>query len=461
MKQSKVMLIMPPFTQTRQAMKRCLFPLGIGYLAAVLEREGISVAALDCIVEGYDTEIPAEGGEITFGLTDDEIRGRIREFQPDFVGVSCLLSRQAHNAYRMCRLAKEVCPDVQTIMGGAHPSALPEQVIASPEVDHAVISDGENAILKIIRGEAGGIVRGGDVDVTTLPWPARHLFPMQKYIDINMPTSVFSPHDRVTQIEFTRSCPFNCCFCATTQFRGNYQKREVADCLAEVRFLKEKFHIQELDIIDSNLVVDKKWVKELLQGLKEIGIAWANPGGIWVGGLDDEILPLMKESGCYQLSLAIESSTPRILQEVIDKPTRLEMVPPVVKTCRKIGIDLHAFFVCGFPEQTREEIIDDYRFARRMKFTSASFNIISPLPGSRIYDKYKDTLSFDKVDLRKASIPHPEINSEDMEKLVGELNRKFNSSLIYRNPVMFIRKYLGTLARKPSFDIMKKLFNRQ
>jgi anaerobic magnesium-protoporphyrin IX monomethyl ester cyclase len=299
------------------------------------------------------------------------------------------------------------------------------------------------------------------VDVTTLPWPARHLFPMQKYIDINMPTSVFSPHDRVTQIEFTRSCPFNCCFCATTQFRGNYQKREVADCLGEVRFLKEKFHIQELDIIDSNLVVDKKWVRERLQGLKEIGIAWANPGGIWVGGLDDEILQLMKESGCYQLSLAIESSTPRILQDIIDKPTRLEMVPPVVKTCKKIGIDLHAFFVCGFPEQTREEIIDDYRFARKMGFTSASFNIISPLPGSRIYDKYKDILSFDKVDLRKASIPHPEITNEDMEKLVGELNRKFNSSLIYRNPVMFIRKYLGTLARKPSFDIMKKLFNRQ
>lgn len=180
-----------------------------------------------------------------------------------------------------------------------------------------------------------------------------------------------------------------------------------------------------------------------------------------MGGLDDELLHLMKESGCYQLSLAIESSTPRILEEVIDKPTRLEMVAPVVKTCKKLGIDLHAFFVCGFPEQTREEMINDYEFAKRLEFTSASFNIISPLPGSRIYEKYKDILSFDKVDLRKASIPHPEMSTDEMEKLVRGFNRKFNSSLIYRNPRMFIKKYVGTLTRKPSLDLMKKLFNRQ
>ena len=461
MGQPRVMLIMPPFTQTRQAMKRCLFPLGIGYLSAVLEREGIIVETLDCIVEGYDTEVYHEDGEITFGLKDGDIEKRIRDFKPDIVGVSCLLSRQRHNAHRMCQLAKKVDPKIQTIMGGAHPSALPEYVIADPDVDNVVIGDGEVAILKIIKGEESGIVGGGEVNAKELHWPARHLFPMEKYININMPTSVFSPHRRVTQIEFTRSCPFNCCFCATTQFRGKYQKRNVEDCLAEVKFLKEKYEIEELDIIDSNLVVDRKWVKELLEGLKEIGIAWANPGGIWVGGLDDELLHLMKESGCYQLSLAIESSTPRILEEVIDKPTRLEMVAPVVKTCKKLGIDLHAFFVCGFPEETKEEMINDYEFAKRLEFTSASFNIISPLPGSRIYEKYKDVLSFDKVDLRKASIPHPEMSTDEMEKLVRGFNRKFNSSLIYRNPRMFIKKYVGTLTRKPSLDLMKKLFNRQ
>ncbi|MCP4613448.1 MAG: B12-binding domain-containing radical SAM protein [Planctomycetes bacterium] len=461
MPKQKVMLILPPFTQTKQAMKRCLFPLGIGYLSAVLEKEGFDVNALDCIVEGYDVEVYHDNGELTFGLKDEDIKENIQQFMPDHIGVSALISRQAHNAHRVCKIAKEINSDIQTIMGGGHASVLPNEVLEDTNIDHVVIGDGENALLRILKGQDSRIIKGGDINIKEIPWPARHLFPMEKYFKINMPTSVYSPHKRVTQIELTRSCPFDCCFCSTTQFRGRYQKREVYDCLAEIKFLKEEYGVEELDIIDSNFIVDKRWVKELLEGIKEIKISWANPGGIWVGGLDEELLHLMKESGCYQLSLAIESSTPRILKNIINKPTNLEAVEPVVKTCKKIGIDLHAFFVCGFPEQSRDEIINDYRFAKKMGFTSASFNIICPLPGSKIYEKYKDILSLDKVDLRKSSIPHPEIGIEEMEKLIDGFNKKFNSSLIFRNPRVFIKKYMATVIRKRSFDLTKKLFNRQ
>lgn len=457
---NKVMLIMPPFTQSKQSMKRCLFPLGIGYLSGILEQKGFDVLPLDCIVEGYDT-IKYNGNELTYGLSNDTIKNRIKSFMPDYVGVSVLISRQAYNAHSICKLVKEVNPRIETIMGGCHPSALPDEVISDPNVDHVVVGDGENAILKIVRGKSCGVVLGGDVDVNDVPYPARHLFPMEKYLKINMPTSVYSPHKRVTQIEFTRSCPFNCCFCATTKFRGGYKKRKIENCLDEIRYLKQIYQIEELDIIDSNLIIDKKWTKDLLTGIKDIGISWANPGGLWVGGLDDELLQLMKESGCYQLSLAIESSTPRILKDIINKPSKLEMVEPIVKMCKKIGIDLHAFFVCGFPDQSREEIINDYKFAKKMGFTSASFNIICPLPGSDIYDKYKDILSFEDVELRKSSIPHPEIGKQEMEKLVDGLNKKFNLSLLYRDPLMFIKKYIRTLIRKPSIGFMKKLFSRQ
>ncbi|MBF0117641.1 MAG: B12-binding domain-containing radical SAM protein [Desulfobacterales bacterium] len=442
-------------------MKRCLFPMGLGYLAAVLEKNGILVSVLDCIVEGYDNEKYHKNGEMTYGLEDGDILKKIRDFDPDFVGVSCLISRQAHNAHRMCKLAKEIDQKIQTIMGGCHPSVLSQVVKKDINVDHVVIGSGENAIVEIVAGNTQGIVDGGYVDVKELPWPARHLFPLEKYLKINMPTSIYSPHSRVTQIEFTRSCPFNCSFCSTTQFRGRYQKRRISDCIEEVRFLKNQYKINELDIIDSNFIVDKKWTKELLLGLKKVGISWANPGGIWLEGLDEELLQLMKDSGCYQLSLAVESSTPKILEEVINKPIDLKKVRPIVRMCRKLGIDLHAFFVCGFPEQTRKEILNDYYFAKEMGFTSASFNIICPLPGSRLYHKYSNFLDFDQVDLRKASIPHPEMTSDELVMLVDGMNKMFNSSLIYRDPFMFIKKYIATIIRKPSFHILRRLFSRQ
>jgi len=440
-------------------MKRCVFPLGIGYLATVLELKGYDVKIIDSVVEGYTEEREEENGEITFGLSDTEIEKRIKEYEPDIIGVSCLMTKQSSNAHNICRIAKKVNPKIKTIMGGTHVSALAEEVIKDKNVDCAVVGDAEETISDIIENDLRGIVESKPVNINKLPYPARHLFSMEKYIEINMPTSCYSPYKRVTQIETTRGCCFNCCFCATTRFKGNYRMRDIDSVLNEIKFLKDRYDIEELDIIDSNFILDKKRTLKLLQGIQKIGIAWSNGGGIWVGGLDEDVIKAMKKSGCYQLSLAIESSTPRILKDVINKPTRIEMVEPIVKLCKKYKIDMHAFFVLGFPEQTVDEMKNDYEFAVKMGFTSASFNIISPLPGSTIYEKYKDKLTFDKIDLRKASIPHKDILVGDLEDMVDKFNNNFNKSLKWRNPLMYFRKYVLTSIRKPK--IKKNMFRRQ
>lgn len=458
----RVLLVMPPFTQSKRAMKRCVFPLGIGYLAAILEKAEICVAVLDCVAEGYDTEVK-HYDEITFGLSDDEIVKRIKQFNPTHVGVSSLKSKQYRNVRSICKIVKEVSPNAQVIVGGGHPSALSEQVLADPNIDTVVVGEGENIIEYVVKYNQLGIVKSTHTDIQSLPWPARHLFPMQKYLKINMPTSVYSPHDTVTQVEFTRGCPFYCCFCAVTDFKGKHRCRPVEDCLNEIEFLKDRYGIEELDLVDSNLIVNRAWTIQLLQGIEKIGITWANPSGIWAGGLDEELLKLIKSSGCYQITLAIESSTPRILEDVIHKPLKLDAIKPIVDVCDKIGLDIHAFFVTGFPEQTKEEMFNDYKFAKKMNFTSASFDLVSLLPGSEIYEQYKNKQELDLNDLefRKASISHPTISKEELETMIHDFNRNFNSSLMYRKPKVFLKKYMGTAMRKFSWNVIRNLFLRQ
>ena len=455
----KVLLIMPPFTQSMKAMKRCIVPLGLAYIAAVLEENGIVTKILDCMVEGYYNDVRENDNRITYGLSDSEIKERIKEYSPDFVGVSCLMSAQAHNAHRMCSLAKEVDLKIQTVMGGCHPSAFAEKMLEDVNINHVAVGEGEQSMLDIVLGRKEGVVKSAPIDINRLPMPARHLVPMEKYIKINMPTSTFSPHKRVTQIETSRGCPFKCVFCAATNFWGKWRGRDADKVLDEIQFLKTRYKIEELDILDSNLTVNRKRLVKILEGLEEIGIAWANPGGIWVGGLDTELLNLMKQSGCYQLSFAIESSTPKILSDVIKKPLKLDTVKPLVEHCQKIGIDLHAFFVSGFPEETVEEMKNDYRFAKAMNFTSASFNIVNPIPGSELYEKYP--VDFSQIELRNSTIPHPEISSVELEKLIAGFNKRFNSSLIYRNPRMFFKKYVETALRKKSFGFVARMFGRQ
>jgi radical SAM superfamily enzyme YgiQ (UPF0313 family) len=460
---TKVLLITPPFTQPKTGMKRCILPMGVAYIAAYLEKFGHTVKIIDSIVEGYDMEIDHDDGQITFGLTDDEIRMRITEFDPEWVGVSCLMTSQAHNSHRICKIAKEINPKVKTIVGGAHSSSLPDSVMKDPNVDHITIGEGEKSILDVIEGRKSGRVKSELIDIDTIPWPARHLLPMEKYIKINMPTSVFSLKKRVTQVETSRGCPFECVFCCTTNFWGKtFRGRDPHDVVKELKFVKDRYKVEEIDFTDPNMITDKQRFKTMMQGMKGAGLAWANPGGMWAGGFDIEMLDMMKAAGCYQITFAIESSSDYVLKKIIKKPTRTAQVKPLIDHCKKIGIDTHAFFVTGWPGEPVSVMKQNYHWAKKLGITSATFNLVQPLPGSDMYDLYaKEIKTFDKVNMKYSTIPHPEIGQDELEKMVDGFNRNFNSSIIYRNPKIFVRKYVTNFMRRASLRYLTQMFTRQ
>ena len=459
-KKTKVMLVFPPFSQPVASKKRCLVPLGIAYIGAHLREKGHEVKLLDCVVEGYHDE-RVSGNKRTFGLSPLKINREIAEFEPDILGVSCLMTVQEQNALNVLKTAKIHNPHVHTVIGGCHASVFYKRLKKNPLIDTVVVGEGEKAFEEIIDKRRKGVIKRCPMDINKIPPPARDLLPIEKYLEINMPENIFSPNKRVTQMVTSRGCPFHCVFCATTNFHGKWRGTKAEKVIQEAEGLVDNYNIDEINIIDENLVFDKNRTKEIMKGFKKLDIAWSNPGGIWIQGLDNELLTLMKEAGCYQLTFPVESSNPKILKEVIRKPLDIKVVKPLVKHSHKIGIDIHAFFVCGFPQQSKQDMINDFNYAKEVGFDSASFHIITPLPGSEIYEKYKDKVDLKNIDYTKATLPHPELSPEEIEDLVKEFNIKFNKSYFWRHPMKFMKKYVGTSMKKYSIWDLPKMFERQ
>jgi anaerobic magnesium-protoporphyrin IX monomethyl ester cyclase len=447
MPKKRVMLIFPPFSQPASSKKRCLVPLGIAYIGAYLRDNGINVRILDCVVEGYDNN-NIQNGINTFGLSWEDIEKEIKLFKPQFVGVSCLMTSQRHNAVKVCQIAKKINKKIHTFMGGCHPSAMPDEVLSHKEVDSVIIGEGELASLKIINYGLYGKIQEKALEIDSIPWPARDLLPIEKYIKINMPENIFSPYNRITQLITSRGCPFQCKFCAVRNFHGGWRGRNSEDVVNEIKFLKDTYQVEEVNIIDENFILDKQRAIEILKGISSIGISWSNPGGIWTQGLDEELLGYMKKANAYQLTLPVESSNEHILKDVIKKPLDINKLTRIMKECRRLKIDTHAFFICGFPEQTKEDMINDYKYAKKVKFDSASFHILTPLPGSDLYPIYKNYIDLDNINYIHATIPHPTMKKEEIESLVHEFNVKFNKSLRYRHPIKYFKKYILLPYRK-------------
>ncbi|MBL4889681.1 MAG: cobalamin-dependent protein, partial [Candidatus Lindowbacteria bacterium] len=199
----RVFLIQPPaMTNLLRTDMNPNVPLGICYIGAMLERDGYEVAICDAFIEGWETEVPVSEDRMRVGLTYEEIEQKIRDFDPQVVGITSMFTMQRTIAHKMAEIARKIDPKIITIMGGAHPTSAPEMVMEDPDVDFIVLAEGDNAITPLLKTiENGGNLvdldgicfRDDDAemiylkkttlvnDLDSLPFPARHLVPMEKY----------------------------------------------------------------------------------------------------------------------------------------------------------------------------------------------------------------------------------------------------------------------------------------
>lgn len=454
-----LVLINPPLVYSKSQVSAGVVPsLGIAYLAAVALKAGHKVKVIDAVGEAPASVNPYRIGFEIRGLTFDEIADGIPN-DTDLIGISNLFTF----AFSVvCDLAKTLKSrrDVPIVVGGAHPSATPVETLQSQYIDYVIISEGEQTLLDLLdvldkkkkkedldgfAWKDNGKIRVNPKtkfiqDLDSLPFPARELLPMESYFkakEAHGPTE-----GKWTPMISSRGCPFECTFCTPRLWHRKWRARSAKNVVDEIQECIDKFDIHEFYFDDENLTIDKKRVLEICNEIKKrkINITWQTPNGIRASVTDRELLEKMKESGCKHITVAPESGSERVLNDIMKKHQTLNQVTNVVKAAHDLDIKTAGFFLIGLPGETEEDIKKTIEYSdklARVGLDEISYSIFIPLPGSELYDKLKaeGKLNYSFEDFASTMVLSLSTFS------TGEINKKLSWCDI---PLEKLQKYRNT-----------------
>lgn len=359
-------------------------PLGLAYLGAVSEERGDKVRILDMEVE----ETP--------------LSQALREERPDLVGITAN-TIQIKAAWRVAQEIKAEI-DLPIVFGGPHPTVLPEESTQRPEVDIVVRGEGEatwadlcqrleeGAWLEEVEGisyrQNGRVIHNPDrpviADIDSLPFPAHHLFQMERYT--NLQPTLDTIEGRSFSILTSRGCPYRCTYCSQISPRL-WRMRSPENVVAEWRWLVNDLGAREIGVLDDSFNIDRKRVLAICDLLISEGLShvpWIMINGIRANLADEELLGRMREAGCLRTAFGVESGNQEILDTVIDKHLTLEEIRAAFKAAKSVGMETIGFFIIGLPGETEETIEETIRFACELDPLVANFSMATPFPGTEM-----------------------------------------------------------------------------
>ncbi len=461
-------MINPPFTILKTEAKKCHPPLGLAYLAAAI-RQNHQMAVIDAIAEGYFNNQIIDKNYLKYGLSFDEIKKKIADFSPDVVGISFLFSSQARNTHEICSIVKSVNKKIIVVLGGAHPSAIPQEALSDRNVDFVIIGDGESAFKKLLESiESGNNVK--DIDglgfrqgdsmtinkkqryeesLDSLAFPYWDIFPLDKYSKINSPHGSPARNTPFMPVITSRGCPFECIFCSIHNLWGRkYRARSAENVLAELNYLKDRFGIKEVLLEDDNLTLDNNRARQIFQGIidQKINVTWSTPNGVAVQTIDDDLLKLMKKSGCYSVSIGVESGDEHILNNLIKKPITYSKAKSVIKSADRIGLETVVFFVVGLPGEGIGQLNKTFKLAAGLKADNVNFFFACPLPGTRLLQLCREQgLVGPELDYERLKSDQPYFDNgcvapDKLIRLIALQQLKLRFYFLLRHPLRFLRK---------------------
>jgi radical SAM superfamily enzyme YgiQ (UPF0313 family) len=320
----------------------------------------------------------------------------------------------------MFKQIKEQFPGIITVVGGAHISSIPQESFNhfQPYVDYAFNSESEIGFPKFLealergekefngipgliwRNKEGKVVLNAPAFVQNLDdlgFPAWDLMPPETYPESQH--GAFYKKFPIAPIITTRGCPYSCTFCSAPILSGKRLRHHSVEYVQNHIKMLYARGVREFHIVDDNFTFDLDYCKSVLRGIIDLklDISIATPNGIRMDRLDDEILELMKQAGQYLITVAVESGNDRILKKM-KKATTVAKIRENVALIRKHGFPVAAFFILGYPTETKEEMEQTIRLSKELDLIRANFFTYLPLPGTESYNELVKSGEIDKVD---------------------------------------------------------------
>ena len=394
-------------------------PLGLGYIASKLILDGFKVEIIDMAA---------------LDLSLNRLKREVEQREPKIVGITAE-TLTYKNALKAAKLVKEVDSRILTVLGGPHVTFLAEKALTNSQVDVVVRREGEitmsevarrflrgNGNLENIEGityrKDGHIISNPErpliEDLDSLPFPARELFPLDRY---RVPGTLIT----------SRGCPSKCIFCsAGAMYGGRYRVRSPESVASEVHHMIEKFNFDKFFIADDTFTVFRDRTRKICRSISDLNVQWFCESR--VNTVNKEILKEMAESGCRVIQYGVESGSQKILNS-IRKGITVEQVRKAVKWSVEVGIIPVCSFMVPHPEDTLETIEETRKFMEELKSLGALvvISLTTPFPGTYLYDHAKELgLKFiledtDRYDMATPVFTTKNLTLEQIEKAFDDL----------------------------------------
>ncbi len=426
-------------------------PLGVYYLASIVRRAGHVAAVIDAEAEG---------------LTVEAVGSAAADFQPDVIGISTSTVAFGR-ALATAAVIKKRLQDVPVIFGGPHVTFAAETVVGRPEVDYAVIGEGETTLLELIDclendqhaatipglafHDKGALVqpppRPFIENLDDIPAPAYDLVP--DFSRYNPPPSNYRQLP-VANIITSRGCPNKCTFCGHSAFGRTLRQRSPKNIAAEIELLYKRYHIREIAFVDDTFTINPNRILALFRILEEKNIRFPWTCMSRINTVNLELLKFMKAHGCWHISFGIESGNPDILR-LIRKNISLRDARQVIGWCRRLGIRTKGFFIVGHPGETLATIDQTIQLAVDLPLDDVVVTLNTPLPGTEQYRTADQYGSLTRRDWAEFNMWNPVFVPKGltMEILINkhkEFYRRF-----YLRPRIIIRYLQNILSSRAGF----------